>query len=265
MKLKHVLIFSTLLMLSGCGAPDQRYAGDRDQQQKEQEKVKITVSAAASLQETLDEIADAFEKEHPHIDVSYNFGSSGALQQQISQGAPVDLFFSAAQDKFKILADEGLIETGTELAENELVLVVPRGSGKGIKTFQDLGKAGRLALGTPASVPAGQYAEESLKSQGIWEAVKQKVVYGKDVRQVLTYVESSNVDAGVVYKTDALSSSKVEIAASAPENTHTPIIYPAGIVKDTKHGKEAELFYEFLQEKKALDIMVKHGFKKVDK
>ncbi|WP_409291666.1 molybdate ABC transporter substrate-binding protein [Peribacillus sp. SCS-37] len=257
MKLRHLFLFVILLVLYGCGAADQDKTGEGEKK----EKVRLTVSAAASLQETLDEIAAVFEKEHADIDVSYNFGSSGALQQQISQGAPVDLFFSAAQDKFRTLADEGLIEISTELAGNELVLVVPKGSGKGINSFQDLGKAGRLALGTPASVPAGQYAKESLKSQGIWEAVKQKVVYGKDVRQVLTYVESNNVDAGVVYKTDALSSSKVEIAASAPENSHTPIIYPAGIVKGTKHGKEAELFYEFLEGKKAMDIMVKHGFK----
>jgi molybdate transport system substrate-binding protein len=249
-------IMLLLLVVSGCTANGQSKATSV-------KSVELTISAAASLQNALTDIKASFNKEHPNVKITYNFGASGALEQQISQGAPVDLFFSAAEDKFQNLVQEGLIEknNGTDLVGNDLVLVVPKDSNKGIKTFEDLTKADKIALGTPESVPAGQYGKETLGKLNIWNSVEGKVVYAKDVRQVLTYVETGNVDAGIVYKTDALTSQNVKIVATAEENTHTPIIYPVGVIKNSSHPKEAALFYHYLQNQKSIKIFEKYGFK----
>lgn len=120
-----------------------------------------------------------------------------------------------------------------------------------------------MALGTPESVPAGQYGKQTLDKLNVWKSIEGKVVYGKDVRQVLTYVESNNVDAGIVYKTDALTSQKVEIVATAKDDTHDPIIYPVGVIKNSAHLKEAQLFYEYLQNAQSMKTLEKYGFKKL--
>ncbi|MEO4053119.1 molybdate ABC transporter substrate-binding protein [Solibacillus sp. CAU 1738] len=225
--------------------------------------VELTISAAASLQDALEELKATYEKEHNNIKILYNFGGSGALQQQISQGAPVDLFFSAAEDKFDTLVEKGIIDQtqSTDLLTNELVLIVPKNNTKQILSFEDLKKAEKIALGTPESVPAGKYSVETLNALQLWEDIKSKVVYTKDVRQVLTYTETENVDAGIVYQTDALSSEKVEVISTADDDTHTPIIYPVGIIKNSKYAKEAEDFYYFIQSDEAMNIFIKYGFK----
>ncbi|NRD77863.1 molybdate ABC transporter substrate-binding protein [Bacillus sp. BRMEA1] len=262
----NVLIFSILmvmLVVSGCSTSEKTQKTDTKKQASSEKTVELTVSAAASLQNALNVIKSNFEKEHPNVKITYNFGASGALQQQISQGAPVDLFFSAAEDKFDKLVKAGLIEKkqSSNLLGNELVLVVPKDSNKGIETFKDLTKAGKIAMGTPEAVPAGLYAKETLGKLNIWNTIEGKVVYGKDVRQVLTYVETGNVDAGIVYKTDALISQKVKIASTANANTHDPIIYPLGMIKNSSHPKEAALFYDYLQNPTSMKIFEKYGFK----
>ncbi|WP_026695456.1 molybdate ABC transporter substrate-binding protein [Peribacillus kribbensis] len=254
-----------VLALSGCSTKEQSNQTEDKKKADSDKKVELTISAAASLQDALTDIKGKFEKEHPAITLNYNFGASGALQQQISQGAPVDLFFSAAEDKFQKLVQDGLIEkkNGKDLIGNDLVLVVPKHSTKGIKTFEDLEKADKIALGTPESVPAGQYGKQTLDQLHVWKSIEGKVVYGKDVRQVLTYVETNNVDAGIVYKTDALASQRVKIAAAAADNTHDPIIYPAGVIKATTHPKEAQLFFDYLQKDPSMKTLEKYGFKKI--
>ncbi|MFC3886223.1 molybdate ABC transporter substrate-binding protein [Bacillus songklensis] len=262
---KSCLLF-LMLMLSvgitaGCSA-NEKLEG----QEASDKKVELIVSAAASLQDALNEIKIGFEKENPHIKIVYNYGASGALQQQISQGAPVDLFFSAAEDEFDQLVQEGLIEKGkgTDLVGNELVLVVPKDSDKRIESFEDITQARKLSIGTPETVPAGKYAKETLEHLNVWKDVEEKIVYAKDVRQVLTYVETRNVDAGIVYKTDAMISSKVKMVATAEDKKHTPIIYPLGVIKNSKHPEEAQAFYEYLQTQGSLDALEKHGFKALD-
>lgn len=258
MKKLCLLFFSFTLLLhvmSGCSTNVQT--------KNSEEKVELTISAAASLQEALTDIKREFEKEYPNVIVNYNFGASGALQQQISQGAPVDLFFSAAEDKFDQLVQEGLIEEseGIDIVGNELVLVIPKGSEKEVKAFEDLVKTDKISIGTPEAVPAGKYAKETLESINVWSAIEGKVVYAKDVRQVLTYVETNNVDAGIVYKTDALISQKVQIVATAEEETHAPIIYPVGVIKNSSYHNEAKLFYEYLQNEKSMNTLEEYGFK----
>jgi molybdate transport system substrate-binding protein len=261
--LSFLSVMMFLIIITGCSTTDQSKKPAEEKQTAPKEKVELTISAAASLQDALTEITANFNHEHSNIKINYNYGASGALQQQISQGAPVDLFFSAAEDKFQQLVSENLIDkkNGMNLVGNELVLVVPKDSAKGIKTFEDLPKADKISIGTPESVPAGKYGKEVLGNLNIWSTVEGKIVYAKDVRQVLTYVETGNVDAGMVYKTDALTSKKVAIAATASEKTHTPIIYPVGVITASSHQKEAMLFYDYLQTKAAMDVFEKYGFK----
>ncbi|WP_025117338.1 molybdate ABC transporter substrate-binding protein [Lysinibacillus fusiformis] len=256
---KFYSFFASILILVGLLAA----CGNEEKDSQVKEPIELTISAAASLQDALEELKTTYEKEHDTIKILYNFGGSGALQQQILQGAPADLFFSAAEDKFDVLVEKELIDPkqGMDLLANELVLIVPKKNDKQIQSFEDLKQAGKIALGTPETVPAGQYGVETLKNMQLWESLESKVVYTKDVRQVLTYSETENVDAGIVYKTDALVSDKVEVIATADDQTHTPIIYPVGVIKNSKHVQEAEDFYHYLQSDEAMEIFKKYGFK----
>jgi molybdate transport system substrate-binding protein len=248
------LLFLLIGVLVGC-----ENSGMNDQT----EKVELTVSAAASLTDALGEIRKSFEEENKNIKLIYNFGSSGTLQQQILQGAPVDLFFSASPDKFNQLTEKGHIneQSSIDLVTNEIVLIAPDDKKNEVNSFGDLrGSAKKISIGIPESVPAGKYAKEMLETIGMWNEIEDKIVYAKDVRQVLTYVETGNVDAGIVYKTDAILSKKVNIIASAKEGAHTPIIYPLGIVSDTTYPKEAKIFYQYMQSQEALRILEKYGF-----
>lgn len=254
-----VLILSFLLIFSvACSSGEKKERSVA----KEGKTVELTISAAASLQDALKEIEKQYKEKEPNIKLSFNFGASGALQQQIEQGAPADLFFSAAEDKFQTLVKKGFIneKEGKNLLGNELVLVVPKDSS--LTQFQDLKdeKIKKIALGTPESVPAGKYAKASLTHENLWNDVQNKIVFTKDVRQVLTYVETGNVDAGIVYKTDALVSDKVKIGEAAAADSHEPIHYPLGVIKESKHKKEATSFYEYLQSKDAQSIFKKYGF-----
>lgn len=249
------VIIILLLMIAACSHPTEESPTDQ--------QVEITISAAASLKDAMDVIQENYQKKHPEVKLKFNYAGSGSLQQQILQGAPVDLFFSAAKDKFEKLVDEGLIEKkdGIDLLGNELVLIVPIEDDV-MTNLEDLTeeKVDKLSIGTPDSVPAGQYAQESLKAMGLWEAIEPKIVYAKDVRQVLSYVETGNVDAGLVYKTDAMISDKVKIVTTVPPNTYPPIVYPVGIIKDSKHCEAAKQFYQYVQSDAALKVFEDYGF-----
>jgi molybdate transport system substrate-binding protein len=225
-------------------------------------KTEIIVSAAASLQDSLDKIAVLYEKQHPDIDLVFNYGASGTLQKQIEQGAPADLFFSAGDKQMKALVDKGLISVSKELLKNQLVLVVPSNSTARITTITQLTDKSfkKVAVGQPESVPAGQYAQQSLTAKRVWDTLQSKLVFAKDVRQVLSYVETGNADAGFVYKTDALTSRKVKIALTVGANVHAAINYPAGVVKESDHLTEAKAFYNYVQTKEAGSIFTGYGF-----
>ncbi|AGT33042.1 molybdenum ABC transporter substrate-binding protein [Geobacillus genomosp. 3] len=256
--LAWLLAFWLLGSLYGCTAGENGRAGEGT------DKVELTVSAAASLREALEEAKTAFERKNPNIRIQYNFGASGALQRQISEGAPVDLFFSAAPEPFEKLKTEGLIDPEHEktVLANELVLIVPKQGDGAVQSLDDITRAKRVAIGLPESVPAGMYAKQTLEKAGLWKQVKPKLVYAKDVRQVLTYVETGNVDAGFVYRTDALVSNNVKIAAAVPSGMHDPIVYPLGVVKTSKHLKEARVFYAYLTSEQALQTFEQQGFRR---
>lgn len=230
----------------------------------EAQSTALLIAAAASSQNALEEIDPLFESTHPEISVNYNFAASGPLQQQIEQGAPVDLFISAASRQMDALADQNLIlnDTRRNLLTNQLVLVVPRNSILGLTGFRQLTNANvnRISIGEPRSVPVGQYAEELFKNLGIWDQLQAKFVYGNSVRNVLGTVESGNADAGVIYATDAKISNQVIQVATAPSNMHSPIVYPMAIVATSRHQDSARAYAQFLSSQSAQDVFKKYGF-----
>lgn len=222
----------------------------------------LTVSAASSLQDVMEDIAHAFQEDHPTIDIRLNLGASGSLSEQIEQGAPVDLFISASAEKFHELTEQKLIEEQANLARNELVLIVPVESDGQVQQFHDLtaGHVEKVAIGTIAVVPAGTYGKQALEYYEVWDRIEKKVVYAKDVRQVLTYVETKNAQAGIVYKTDALTSHKVKVVETAEEDSHDAIFYPAGIISRTEHPEDAALFFQYLTSEEVQNSWEAHGF-----
>jgi molybdate transport system substrate-binding protein len=222
----------------------------------------LTISAAASLKDAIAETEAAYKQSHANVEFINNFGSSGTLAAQIDQGAPTDIFLSAASKPMDDLEAKGLIVAGTRrnLLRNTLVLIAPLDSK--LRDFQGLTDASirLIALGDPASVPAGQYGRQTLAALHLLDTLNAKLVLARDVRQVLTYVETGNADAGLVYATDALASSKVRVVATAPETAHDPIVYPAAVVKGSHSEKAARTFVEYLGSAAAQAIFVKHGF-----
>jgi molybdate transport system substrate-binding protein len=223
----------------------------------------LTVSAAISLKDALDEVRVSYMAQHPGVALAMNYGASGTLELQIEQGAPVDVFLSAAPKQMDDLQAKALLAEGSrrDLLRNEIVLVISGGSNT-VGSFRDLLKPAvrHVALGEPSSVPAGQYAQQVLTKLGIVQAVNAKAVFAKDVRQVLTYVETGDADAGIVYATDALASQKVRVAAKAPEDSHAPVIYCVGVVKISKNVAAASDFEQFLGGPQARAIFQKYGF-----
>ena len=209
-------------------------------------------------------IKQLYEAEKTNVKLVFNYGSSGTLQQQIEQGADVDIFVSAAAKQMNALEKKDLIvkDTRKNILQSDVVLIVPKENST-ITSFNDLAtdKAKKVALGEPKSVPAGQYAEEVFTKLGILDKIKGKAVYAKDVKEVLTWVETGNADAGIVYATDAKISTKVKIVVIAPADSHTPVIYPAAIIKASKKGDAAKDFMQFLTDDKAKAVFKKYGFK----
>ncbi|MBW7453219.1 molybdate ABC transporter substrate-binding protein [Paenibacillus sepulcri] len=259
MKKKYFIVFSLVLMMVMSLVPAGAFAKEA--------RTELVISAAASLQDSLLAIQPQYEKEHPGVKLSFNFGASGTLQKQIEQGAPADVFISAGAKQMKSLVDKGLIDSGdqTTILSNDLVLVMPVNTkiklAKQTSTELTKSEFKHVAIGIPETVPAGQYAQETLQYLKIYDKLGPKLVQAKDVRQVLTYVETGNADAGFVYRTDALTSKKVKIVLTIAQKAYQPIVYPAGIIQDTKHLKEAADFYSYIQGKAATAVFLKYGFK----
>lgn len=228
-----------------------------------QSEATILVAAAASLKNCMDdELIPLFTEKNPNIKVNATYDSSGKLQTQIEEGAEVDVFMSAAMKQMNALNEKGLIAENSivELLENKIVLIVPKGSDKGITTFEEIVNADTIAVGDPESVPAGQYAKEVFDNLGIWDQVSAKASLGTNVTEVLNWVAEGSADAGAVYATDAASNDGVSVVAEAPEGSVSKVIYPIGIVKETKNKDAAKAFTEFLQSNEALKIFETYGF-----
>lgn len=236
-----------------------------DPQADETETVELTVSAAISLTDALNEIKDAYEEDN-NVNITFNFGGSGTLTQQIRQGAPVDVFISADQEWMDQLEEENIIipDTRENITGNSLVMIANEESAMDYDSFENINgdDIGQIAIGNPESVPAGKYTEQALKTIGLWEELEDKFILAKDVRQVLTYVESGNADIGFVYESDTLTSDSIQTIASADPNWHDPIIYPGAVVANTEYEEEATAFAAYLLSDEAQEILSKHGFEK---
>jgi molybdate transport system substrate-binding protein len=227
----------------------------------------ILVSAAASLTDVLKEITSGYQAKSKHT-VKFNFGPSNGLARQIEEGAPADLFFSADLPQMDTLDKNGRLEPGTRknLLSNQLVIIVPADSKLAISSPKDLLKADfkKIALAEPSSVPVGVYSSKYLSDEGLWEQVKSKVVPVQDVRATLASVESGNVDAGFVYKTDAAVSKKIKIVYEVPIDKGPKITYTAAIVKESKRKEAARDFMTYIQSRAAKDAFKKYGFVVLD-
>jgi molybdate transport system substrate-binding protein len=228
----------------------------------------LLTAAAASLKEALEEVTPLFQAANKsassEVEVKYNFAASGPLQQQIEQGAPIDVFISAATQQMDNLQKKDLLlaDTHKQLLTNSLVLVVPNNSTLNITSFEQLTNANvvKIAVGEPRNVPAGKYAEEVFTKLGILEDLRPKFVYSNSVRNVLSAVESGNADAGIVYLTDAKIPKQVKQVATAAKDLHSPIVYPIAVVKASKNPESAKAYVQFLSSNPAQDVFKKYGF-----
>jgi molybdate transport system substrate-binding protein len=225
----------------------------------------LTLSAAISLKEVIEDLGRRFVQSHPGTTLRYNFGASGELAKQIEAGAPIDLFVSAAERQMDDLAAKGLIvpETRRVFARNVLTVIAPAGSGRRLSQPRDLLERSvtRIAIGNPKTVPVGQYAEESLRALGLWDALGPKLVFAENARQVLEYVVRGEVEAGVVYVTDvAVRATRVQEAFRPPESSYRPVVYPAAVVRDARARDLARAFVEHLTTPDAQTVLARHGF-----
>jgi molybdate transport system substrate-binding protein len=257
--LLSVLVAGLLIACAQIAPPPQA-----TQSTQPQASETLLVAAAASLQKPLQAIAPLYSQANPNQTINYNFAASGALQQQIEQGAPVDIFIAAAIKPMQALQVKGLLASATppNLLTNQLVLITPKPTLVALTDFPQLVKpeVKRIAVGEPRSVPAGQYAAEVLYNLGILAQVQSKFVLGNNVKSVLAAVESGDVDAGIVYRTDAQGSEKVTIAATAEAKLHSPIRYPIGVLKASQSIDAANRYVAFLQSDTARVIFEKYGF-----
>ena len=225
----------------------------------------LTVSAAASLTNAFQAIGQAYEKAHPGSKITFNFAASGPLLAQIQQGAPVDVFASADQETMNRAATAKLLANNTraDFAQNTLVVIVPSSATKTPQALPDLAGADfkRIATGTPATVPVGRYTMEAVQKAGLTDALQPRWIFGESVRQVLNYVARGEVDAGFVYRTDALiERDKTRIAFTAP--TTTPVSYPIAAIAASKNAEGAQQFIRFVRSPAGGEILERFGFSK---
>ena len=223
----------------------------------------ITVFAAASLTDVLTAAAASYEKQTADK-IVFNFGASSLLMRQIEEGAPADIFFSADEAKMNALEKRGLIlkETRKSRLSNSLVIVTAADSGIGIHSPAELAdaKIRRIALADPKAVPAGIYAKAYLEKQNLWSAVEPKIIPTDNVRAALAAVESGNIQAGIVFKTDAAISKKVRVAYEVPVKDGPEISYPLAITTNSKSVESARRFLEYLNSDDVAKIFEKYGF-----
>ena len=222
----------------------------------------IRVFAAASLKEAFTEIAGAYGKDHPGTKILPNFGASGTLARQIDQGAPADIFLSASQEWMDFLVERKRIEKSAAavFAYNTLVFCGPDAGATKPGKMGDLSALGRIAIGSPKSVPAGAYAMEALKNAGVAAGVEGKLVMARDVREALAYAERGEVDGAFVYRTDVLPGRGASIFFVVPRSMVSRVTYPMAPTAEGVWNPEATAFYRFLGSAEAKRFLERHGF-----
>ena len=253
MKKILILAMSLLVLMLGVGC-----SNSESESEVPKTGVTILVGAAASLTDALNEIEPTFEKE-TGIDLDLQYAASGTLEEQIKNGAPIDVFFSAAQKNMDNLVNAGLVTDSKVLLNNQLVLVKSKSST--IKSVDDLSDAKYIAIGDAASVPAGKYATEALKNLGLYDSLQSQFTIAKDVSQVLTWVEQGNAEAGFVYYSDYVrSDGQVDLVEKIDASKYTKIVYPIGVVESSQYQDEAKKFIEFLSGDEAKKVFESYGF-----
>ena len=267
--LGSLALSASLLLSACCGSAASSQAASASSEaaassEASGESVQLTVFAAASLTETLNEIAEQYKTVAPNVELVFNFDSSGTLKTQIEEGADCDLFLSAAQKQMNALQDEDLINAGTriDLLENKVVLAVPEGNPADIQSFEDIGtdKCKLAALGNK-DVPVGSYSVEILTNLGILDELESsnKITYGSNVKEVITQVKEAAADCGIVYATDAYSAG-LETVDEATADECRQVIYPAALTASTEHADEVQAFLEYLTTDDAAAIFESVGF-----
>lgn len=258
-----------ILILTACTskeqpAPQSSSNQPNASQPAPSQKVELMVSTAATLKDAMDELKPVFEKEHPNVTLSFNFGSSGNLAQQIVQGAPSDIFLSASTKYMDTVQGKNLIEKDTrvDFAKNEIVLIAKKDSSLTVSSFENIdpSKLTHFAIGDPKTVPAGAAAKETLQKLKLWNQLQSKLVMGSDVNQVVNYVETGNAELGVVVA-DPMISKKVKVLAEANPEWHQPIVYTGAVIANSTHKNDAKAFVAFLSSDNGKEILKKYGFK----
>jgi len=225
----------------------------------------VMLSVAVSMKEAVEELGRGFMAARPGVTLRYNFGSSGELQKQIEAGAPVDLFISAAQRQMDALQAKGLIVAASRkvFARNVLTVIKPVDSKIDIAKPLDLldARVTKIVIGSPRTVPVGQYSEESLRALGLWDRLQPKLVFSENVRQALDYVARGEVEAGFVYTTDAATrAQRVKEAFRPAEDTYRPVLYPVAVVAGTKRAGIAQAFLDLLMSREGQSVLGRLGF-----
>ncbi len=220
----------------------------------------VNLSIAASLKDVMNELADNFAKQNADIKFLKNYGASGALAKQIENGAPADIFISANIQWMDYLQSKKLMSAPSIGIFAYNTLVFAGRTDKKVSGLQDLHKLERIAVGSPKSVPAGQYAMEALKKGGVEKELEQKLIMAKDVRECLMYAERGEVDGAFVYRTDALLSKQAKILFTVPQDLYPQVTYPMGLTESGSKNKDAEAFYRYLQSGEAKAVLAKYGF-----
>lgn len=276
MKKLLVLLLGLALVFTfaACGAgeePAEESAEPAEEQSAEEvhEPVTIMLAAAASLETAFkDTLIPMFQEQYDYITVEGTYGSSGDLQTQIESGLDAQVFMSAANKQMNALADEGLVNKDdiVQLLVNKVVLISGKDYAGSVTGFENINEANTIALGDPASVPVGQYAQEIFENLGLWDELSggSKVSWGENVTQVLSWVAEGSAEVGVVYATDAAKADytdKVVVLSEAPEGTlKTPVIYPVAALAAAADNEAAQLFVEFLQSDEAIKVFEGYGF-----
>lgn len=223
----------------------------------------LLVSAAASLTNAFKDLATQYQAANPGLQIQTTFGASDVVLRQITQGAPADVFASADQLAMDKAVEAKAVDSATrrDFARNEVVLIVPADNPAGIQTLKDLhgDKVTRVAFGNPASVPVGRYTQSALEQSGDWRAVQSRGIQGQNVRQVLSYVERGEVDAGFVFATDAaVMKDKVMVIQSV--QTPTPIVYPIALVQRDGRAHDAQGFLDYVLSDTGQAVLAGYGF-----
>lgn len=246
---KIMPMLAAALLLSACGET----SADSSEE--------LLISSASSLTDVMLSAEKAFNQTHPDVEVAFNFGSSSKLRNQIEQGAPVDLFLSASAQDVDMLKKDGLVQEQTiqNFAENRLVLasVGQLEETDPVQLLKD--SKGVVAVGEPESVPIGFYTKKALSGIGVWDSLEGSLIFAKDARQVLSYIESGNAEMGVIYSSDAAQSTNLQTAIGLPQDG-LEIVYPAAIVEGTNNKEAAEAFLEFLMSEEGQELLEEYGF-----